>query len=95
MNPQSKAKSDEGNRNRPLCRGEGLGYRDGRRGETTPPREGTMAFAINRRDFGIGAAARLDWVEIKWPRPSTRVDRFTDLPLGRYIGIEEGAAPIL
>src|SRR4051812_2910497 len=38
-----------------------------------------------REVLGIGTAARLDWVEIKWAAPSTRVERFTDLPLDRYV----------
>jgi enediyne biosynthesis protein E4 len=40
--------------------------------------------------LGIGARKKIDWIEIKWPPPSKRVDRFTDLPLDRYIIIVEG-----
>ena len=40
--------------------------------------------------LGLGGAARADWVEVKWPRPSTRVERFTDLPVGRYVALVEG-----
>ena len=40
--------------------------------------------------LGIGSRTRIDWVEVKWPGPSTRVDRFTRLPIDRYITIEEG-----
>ena len=40
--------------------------------------------------LGIGARQKLDWVEIKWPKPSTLVQRFTKLPLDRYISIVEG-----
>jgi hypothetical protein len=29
-------------------------------------------------------------VEVKWPQPSGAVERFTDLPLNRYITIVEG-----
>jgi hypothetical protein len=43
-----------------------------------------------REILGIGNAARLDWLEIKWPAPSGRVERFTNLPVGRYITIVEG-----
>ena len=35
-------------------------------------------------------AAKLDWLEIKWPQPSGRVERFTALPIDRHIVIEEG-----
>ncbi|HXJ93196.1 MAG TPA: CRTAC1 family protein [Terriglobia bacterium] len=43
-----------------------------------------------REVLGIGNATRLDWVEVRWPRPSDRVERFTDLPLDRYSTIVEG-----
>jgi hypothetical protein len=47
-----------------------------------------------REVLGLGAATKLDWLEIKWPQPSTRVDRFTDLPIDRYITIVEGKGKI-
>jgi enediyne biosynthesis protein E4 len=40
--------------------------------------------------LGIGNRPRLDWIEVKWPQPSNAVDRFTDLPLDRYVTIVEG-----
>jgi enediyne biosynthesis protein E4 len=40
--------------------------------------------------LGIGRRARLDWLAVKWPRPSTAVERFTDLPIDRYVTIVEG-----
>jgi hypothetical protein len=40
--------------------------------------------------LGIGKRFRFDWLEIKWPLPSGAVERFTDLPLNRYITIVEG-----
>ena len=40
--------------------------------------------------LGIGHRTKIDSMEVKWPAPSTRVDRFTDLPLDRYITILEG-----
>jgi hypothetical protein len=43
-----------------------------------------------RMVLGIGQQAKFDWVEVKWPGPSTFVQRFTDLPLNRYITIVEG-----
>jgi hypothetical protein len=30
------------------------------------------------------------WVEIKWPPPSGRVERLTDVPIDRYVTIVEG-----
>jgi enediyne biosynthesis protein E4 len=32
----------------------------------------------------------VDWVEIRWPKPSTRADRLTDLPINKYLTIVEG-----
>src|SRR5262249_31740234 len=43
-----------------------------------------------REVLGAGKAAKVDWLEIKWPMPSGRVERFTQLPLDTYIGIIEG-----
>ncbi len=43
-----------------------------------------------RMVLGIGKRTQLDWVEIKWPPPSGAVQRFTNLPIDRYITIREG-----
>jgi enediyne biosynthesis protein E4 len=43
-----------------------------------------------REVIGLGKAAKLDWVEIHWPMPSTRVDRFTSLPMDQYVTLIEG-----
>jgi hypothetical protein len=40
--------------------------------------------------IGLGGTTRVDWLEVKWPRPSGRVERFTDLPLNRYAVLVEG-----
>ena len=47
-----------------------------------------------REVLGLGPAAKLDWLEIKWPQPSRRVERFTDLPIDRYVTIVEGKGRI-
>ena len=44
-----------------------------------------------REVLGLGAAAKADWVEVRWPKPSTRVERFPNLPVDRYSEIVEGA----
>jgi hypothetical protein len=41
--------------------------------------------------LGIGARPKIDWVEIKWPLPSGRVERFIDLPIDKYTTISEGS----
>ena len=43
-----------------------------------------------REVVGLGTATSLDWLEIKWPQPSGRVERFTDLPIDRYVTVTEG-----
>jgi len=41
--------------------------------------------------LGVGAANKIDWLEIRWPAPSGKVERFTDLPIDKYITITEKA----
>ncbi|HEY3138373.1 MAG TPA: CRTAC1 family protein [Blastocatellia bacterium] len=43
-----------------------------------------------REVLGIGKATKLDWLEIKWPAPSGKVDRLTNIPIDKYITIVEG-----
>jgi enediyne biosynthesis protein E4 len=40
--------------------------------------------------LGLGAHRGVDLLEIHWPAPSVRVDRFTDIAADRYICIVEG-----
>jgi hypothetical protein len=40
--------------------------------------------------LGIGSRPKLDSLEVRWPQPSGAVERFTDLPIDRYITIVEG-----
>jgi enediyne biosynthesis protein E4 len=40
--------------------------------------------------LGMGKRTKFDWVEVKWPLPSGKVERFTDLPVDRYVTIVEG-----
>ncbi|MCU1308622.1 MAG: hypothetical protein JWN45_3317, partial [Acidobacteriaceae bacterium] len=41
--------------------------------------------------LGLGKQSKLDWLEVKWPQPSGVVERFTNLPLDKYITIVEGS----
>jgi enediyne biosynthesis protein E4 len=43
-----------------------------------------------RMVLGMGKRTRIDWVEIKWPQPSGKTERVTELPLDRYVTIVEG-----
>jgi hypothetical protein len=40
--------------------------------------------------LGLGSNTKIDWLEVKWPHPSGAKQRFTDLPIDRYITIVEG-----
>ncbi len=40
--------------------------------------------------LGLGTRAKIDWIEIHWPQPSGVVQRFTDLPVNRYVTVIEG-----
>lgn len=42
-----------------------------------------------REILGIGAATKIDFVEIRWP--SGKVDKLTNLPLNTYVRVVEGA----
>jgi enediyne biosynthesis protein E4 len=41
--------------------------------------------------LGIGRRSKIDWVEVRWPRPSTSVQRYIDLPVDRYVSLVEGS----
>jgi hypothetical protein len=49
-----------------------------------------LAYHDPRTVLGIGPRTKVDWLEVKWPLPSRKVERFTDLPIDRYITIVEG-----
>jgi hypothetical protein len=56
---------------------------------------GSYLSSHDMRDvLGLGPATKVDWVEIKWPLPSGRVERITDLPIDRYVTIVEGKGRI-
>jgi len=40
--------------------------------------------------LGLGKKTRIDWLEVTWPLPNGAAERFTDLPIDRYITIMEG-----
>jgi len=43
-----------------------------------------------RELLGIGKAAKVDWVEIRWPKPSHHVDHLVDVPIDQYLTVVEG-----
>jgi hypothetical protein len=50
---------------------------------------GSYLSSHDPRDIlGVGAATKIDSIEIRWP--SGRVDKLTNLPLNRYVKVVEG-----
>jgi enediyne biosynthesis protein E4 len=43
-----------------------------------------------RMVLGVGTRTKIDWLEIRWPKPSGLVERYTNLPMDCYITLEEG-----
>ncbi len=43
-----------------------------------------------RMVLGLGQRTKVDWIEVQWPQPSGKVERFTDIPIDRYFTIVEG-----
>jgi enediyne biosynthesis protein E4 len=43
-----------------------------------------------RMVLGLGKREKIDWLEVKWPMPGGTTQRFTELPINRYITIVEG-----
>jgi hypothetical protein len=44
-----------------------------------------------REILGLGAASKADWVEVQWPGPKGRTERFTSLATGQYTTVIEKA----
>ena len=44
-----------------------------------------------REVLGLGSAAAVDWVEIRWPAPSGKVERLTGLAIDTYTTVTEKA----
>jgi hypothetical protein len=42
-----------------------------------------------REVLGVGKAEKIDWVEVTWPKPSGKVQRIENPPVGRYIVVKE------
>jgi len=40
--------------------------------------------------LSLAQKTKLDWIEVHWPQPSGKIERFTSLPIDRYITIIEG-----
>jgi hypothetical protein len=51
---------------------------------------GYLSYHDPRMVLGIGPRTQMDWVEVKWPLPSGKVERLTGLPIDRYVTVQEG-----
>ncbi|MBV9296758.1 MAG: CRTAC1 family protein [Acidobacteriaceae bacterium] len=40
--------------------------------------------------LGTGNRPKIDWLEVRWPPPGDKIERFAELPIDRYITIVEG-----
>jgi enediyne biosynthesis protein E4 len=40
--------------------------------------------------LGLGKRTAIDSLEIKWPQPGGQIQRFSGLPIDRYVTIVEG-----
>ena len=41
--------------------------------------------------LGLGRRTKIDWLEVQWPQPSGLVQRFTEVPINRYVTVVEGS----
>jgi len=44
-----------------------------------------------REVLGLGKNQKVDWLEIRWPPPSNKLDRFTSVPTNQYLTVIEGS----
>ena len=57
------------------------------------PRNGGGSYLSShdpREVLGLGAATKIESLEIRWPMPSGKIERFTNVPIDRYVTIVEG-----
>jgi len=45
-----------------------------------------------RELLGLGPAKKADWLEVRWPAPRNRVDRFQNVAAGKYYALRPGGA---
>jgi hypothetical protein len=43
-----------------------------------------------REVLGLGRSTALDWLDVTWPAPAAKTERFTNVPIDRYFTIVEG-----
>ena len=43
-----------------------------------------------REILGLGQAEKIDWIDVEWPRPANRKERFDGFAVDRYVTLTEG-----
>jgi len=43
-----------------------------------------------REILGLGRAAKLEWLEVKWPGPNGKTEKYAEVPVDCYVTIVEG-----
>ena len=43
-----------------------------------------------REVLGLGGAGKLDWIDVQWPQPSNRRERFSGMRIDQYVTLTEG-----
>jgi enediyne biosynthesis protein E4 len=65
----------------------------GRRRSRLKTSGGSYLSANDPRELlGIGKAATVDWIEVRWPEPGGRTDRFENVRAGRYYALRRGGS---
>jgi hypothetical protein len=63
----------------------------GRRRSRLKTSGGSYLSAQDPRELlGLGTASKVDWVEVRWPKPLARVDRFANVAADRYYRLKPG-----
>ena len=77
------------------CNREGIGAKivwmvDGKRYTRLKNSGGSYLSSHDPRDvLGLGPTGKLEWIEIHWPRPSSKIQRLSGLEIGKYHTITE------
>jgi hypothetical protein len=43
-----------------------------------------------RELLGLGQAKKAEWIEVRWPAPVNKLDRFENVAAGRYYTLQAG-----
>jgi len=63
----------------------------GRRRSRLKTAGGSYLSANDPRELlGLGKANKLDWLEVRWPEPGARTDRFENVPADRRYALKRG-----